>query len=55
MLRWKRDNVHIRTKEDSNNIGIKNIENMMKQMNGLCEVENSGDMFSICLIFRIVD
>lgn len=38
-------------KEESTNIGIQNMKNMMRKMNGGCEVEQDGELFRIILSF----
>lgn len=41
-------------RNESTNIGIHNIKNMMAQMEGLCEVRQSEQTFRIMLLFKIV-
>ncbi|MCB6416390.1 HAMP domain-containing histidine kinase [Faecalimonas umbilicata] len=41
-------------KEESTNIGLRNIKNMMNSMNGKCEVENDGNRFKITLRFPVI-
>lgn len=40
-------------KEESTNIGLRNIKNMMDSMNGKCEVENDGKRFKVTLKFPV--
>jgi len=37
--------------EDSTHIGLANIEMMMQKMNGMCQIQEEGDFFSITLCF----
>lgn len=40
-------------KEDSNNIGLENVCNMMRKMQGRCSVAEEDKMFCISLMFRL--
>ena len=40
-----------KNEHESNNIGINNIKNMMKQMGGECHIEDKNDTFTITLCF----
>lgn len=41
-------------REESTHIGIRNIENMMPKMDGVCEVRQSDETFRIILLFKSV-
>lgn len=41
-------------REESTNIGIHNIKDMMSKMDGFCEVKQSDQMFRIALLFKVI-
>lgn len=50
-LVFENNKSNLEKKEESTNIGIRNMKNMMRKMNGGCEVEQDGEWFRIILSF----
>lgn len=43
----------LKKKENSTNIGINNVKNMMMKMEGICEVEEKEERFMLTLLFKV--